>query len=298
VTSDPEPTNEAVQRDETLMSRARLLGDRVEVDLEDDPNEAVQLGVDLLLAGFDGPGVLALASLPPRSAWTEVEPLTRSALEEIGLGLPAESAGVSLAKINVSVVLLDVERTTGLRPSVTVENYRGGVMILCYDGGTAPSVSARSNPEALAETADYLQEHVAEEVGTAGQATLWPVCLTHSRMRRADVDAAEAVWNCPRDMWSPGSGNCPPSTAPIPACNTRRPSRKSRSTLRLEEPRSGGLDRVGLGLLAVTSTETCPLTPLVRSGRDERSGASSGRGWECDRRFVAVEGHAAEGHST
>ena len=179
------------------MQRARLLADRVEVDLEDDPAEAIELGLELLVAGFDGPAVLALASLPPRSNWAEVEPLTRSALEEIGMPLPAESAGVTLAKINVPVVLLDVERTTGLRPKVTIENYRGGVLISC-NGGTAPSVSARSNPEALAETADYLQELVAEEVGTAGQATLWPVCSTHSRMLRGVVDGAEAVWKCPR----------------------------------------------------------------------------------------------------
>ena len=84
---------------DALGHRARLLGSRVVLGLEPESDEAIDFGVDLLVAGFDGPAVVALASLPPRSDWSEVEPLLRSALQEVSVVLPARTAaGWELAR--------------------------------------------------------------------------------------------------------------------------------------------------------------------------------------------------------
>ena len=104
---------------------------------------------------------------------------------------------LELAKKNVAVVLADVERSTALRPSVTVDAYMGVVRIAYNESSTTPSVSAPGNPKALAETADYLQQHVAEDAGAHGQGSIWPVCPTHSRMLRTVVETDRAVWKCP-----------------------------------------------------------------------------------------------------
>jgi hypothetical protein len=94
----PDPENTSGSTDE-LEHRARLLGSRVMLGVQPDADEAIDLGVDLLIAGFDGPGVVALASLPPRSDWSDVEPLLRSALKEVNVVLPAPTAaGWELAR--------------------------------------------------------------------------------------------------------------------------------------------------------------------------------------------------------
>ncbi len=48
-----------------------------------------------------------------------------------------------------------------------------GALVVTYNGNsTSGDFDASANPAALGQLADYLQEFVAEDVGTAGQATL------------------------------------------------------------------------------------------------------------------------------
>jgi hypothetical protein len=74
--------------DDQLIERARLVGSRIVLGLEHDSDQAIALGVDLLVAGHDGPALVALASLPPQERWIDVEELARAALVEIGVQLP------------------------------------------------------------------------------------------------------------------------------------------------------------------------------------------------------------------
>jgi hypothetical protein len=83
---------------------------------------------------------------------------------------------VDLARQNVQVVLDDIERTTGLRPTFTVDAYMNVVRIAYGQDSTTPSVFATTNPEALVETAAYLQDHVAEDIWSP-----WPVCAIHDK---------------------------------------------------------------------------------------------------------------------
>lgn len=98
---------------------------------------------------------------------------------------------VNLAQENVEVVLGDVERTTGLRPEVTIDSYMSVVRIAYSRNYSTPSVHATSNPEALAETADYLQDHVAEDLWSP-----WPVCPVHDVGAYSEVHDGAAVWWC------------------------------------------------------------------------------------------------------
>jgi hypothetical protein len=98
---------------------------------------------------------------------------------------------VKLAEDNVKIVLSDVDRSIGLRPRVTVDTYRTAVRIAYDDSYTTPSVFAESNPQALAETADYLQKHVAEDIWSP-----WPVCPIHDVGVHAEVRDHAAVWWC------------------------------------------------------------------------------------------------------
>jgi hypothetical protein len=67
--------------------------------LQHDSDEVVGLGVDLLVAGPEGPAVVALGSLPAGERWVDVEELARAALDELGLPLPSPiSAGWELAR--------------------------------------------------------------------------------------------------------------------------------------------------------------------------------------------------------
>jgi hypothetical protein len=97
---------------------------------------------------------------------------------------------VKLAEENVEVVLADVHRTTDSRPRVVVDAYRGVVRI---SGWTTPSVTAKSNPEALVETAEFLKEQVVEEEGWSP----WPVCPVHEIGGvQPEVHDGVAVWWC------------------------------------------------------------------------------------------------------
>jgi hypothetical protein len=98
-----------------------------------------------------------------------------------------------LAEGNVAVVLTDIQRTTDLRPRVTVDAYRSVVRIAYDSGWTTPSVRATSNPEALIETADYLKDLIVEDEGWSP----WPLCPLHEIGGvQAEVRDGLAVWWC------------------------------------------------------------------------------------------------------
>ena len=71
-----------------LEERARVTAGKIVLGLAYDPDDVIALGVEQLVAGHEGPRVVELASLPPRSMWSDVEPVARSALEEIGVWPP------------------------------------------------------------------------------------------------------------------------------------------------------------------------------------------------------------------
>ena len=98
---------------------------------------------------------------------------------------------MDLARQNVQVVLGDIERTTGLRPTFTVDAYMNVVRIAYRQDSTTPSVFATTNPEALVETVAYLQDHVAEDIWFP-----WPVCAIHDKGLYAEVHGGEAAWWC------------------------------------------------------------------------------------------------------
>ncbi len=100
---------------------------------------------------------------------------------------------LKLAEANVEVVLADVQRTTDLRPRVTVDAYRSVARIAYANGWTTPSVRATSNPEALIETAEYLKDLVVEDEGW----TPWPLCPVHEIGGvEAEAHDGAVVWWC------------------------------------------------------------------------------------------------------
>lgn len=100
---------------------------------------------------------------------------------------------LALAQANVAVVLADIERTTELRPRVTIDAYRSVVRIAYDNGWTTPSVRATSNPDALIETADYLKELIVEDEGWLP----WPLCPDHEIGGvKAEVHDGTVVWWC------------------------------------------------------------------------------------------------------
>lgn len=81
-----------------LQLRASALADLIALGLSTDPADAIQLGVDLLVAGFDGARAVALASVVPGTRWVVVEPVAVAALQEIGIDVAGRpSAGWGLA---------------------------------------------------------------------------------------------------------------------------------------------------------------------------------------------------------
>ena len=113
-------------------------------------------------------------------------PLT---MDLVGIALVLDQ--VQLATEDVKIVLADLARTTNLQPDVVVDDYEGGVRVSFNGSYTAPSVWEWENPDALAEVADYLQEHVVEELHTA-----WPTCPEHGFGLHAEVHGQTAVWWC------------------------------------------------------------------------------------------------------
>ena len=82
-----------------LASRIGVAADRIALSLEYDPDDVVALGVELLVAGFDGPAVVKLASFGPRARRDEVEEAAVAAFAEVGVSLPSPgTAGWALAR--------------------------------------------------------------------------------------------------------------------------------------------------------------------------------------------------------
>jgi hypothetical protein len=92
---------------------------------------------------------------------------------------------------NLTVVLADIERTTELRPDIIVDDYEGTIRVSVDGSYQTPSVTEWTNPEALAELADYLQDQLTEEPWRA-----WPVCPEHHLGLYTEVHDHRAVWWC------------------------------------------------------------------------------------------------------
>ena len=122
-----------------------------------------------------------------------------------------------LAEENAQAVVADVYRTTGLHPEVLAQDMDGALVVTYKGNSTSGDLDASANPAALVQLADYLQEFVAEDVGTAGQATLWPVCPIHSRRLRAETDGDRGVWNCPSGHVASMIGELPAEYGPDPS---------------------------------------------------------------------------------
>lgn len=82
-----------------LVDRAAAIAEMIALGMSPDPDDVMQLGVDLLVAGSDGPAVVALASVRPGSRWVDIEPVARAAFAEVSIDLPEPAAaGWSLAR--------------------------------------------------------------------------------------------------------------------------------------------------------------------------------------------------------
>jgi hypothetical protein len=98
---------------------------------------------------------------------------------------------VALGRANVEIVRGDIMRTTSQNPDIEVDSYMDGVRIAFNGGYTTPSVFADANPQALAETADYLQAQLTDDMGA-----VWPLCFVHEVGVHAEVHDGVAVWWC------------------------------------------------------------------------------------------------------
>ncbi len=98
---------------------------------------------------------------------------------------------VALAQRAVDLVLVDVHRTSSWQPTVLVDVWMGNGVRISVDGGfTAPSMSARTEPESIAEVADYIQEQLDQSP------SIWPVCAAHDVGLHAEVRDGRPVWWC------------------------------------------------------------------------------------------------------
>lgn len=81
-----------------LRERIAVAADRLAVGLQWDPDDLIDLGVEMLMAGFDGESVVGLASFSPGERWVDVELVARAAIEEVGMRVPRpQDAGWVLA---------------------------------------------------------------------------------------------------------------------------------------------------------------------------------------------------------
>ena len=94
-----------------------------------------------------------------------------------------------LAQWASDAVVKDLVYATGMRPDVTVDLWQDGWIRIIIDRGyTAPSMTARSEPDALVEVADYFQEQV--------DSLCWPTCPQHAVGLHAEVWNFSPVWRC------------------------------------------------------------------------------------------------------
>ena len=82
-----------------LAEQAQCFADDLALGWAVNPDDAMRFGENLLVAGNDGPNVVALAAVSPGSRWADVEPLVREALKEIGVAVPEKGvAGWALVR--------------------------------------------------------------------------------------------------------------------------------------------------------------------------------------------------------
>jgi len=96
---------------------------------------------------------------------------------------------ISRAQDNSAVVLRDIERSGRRCPTIEVDDYCNAVRISIDGSYTTPSVWEWENPEALVETAAYIQEQLMDE-------DVWPECPIHGQYLRPEARGGTAVWWC------------------------------------------------------------------------------------------------------
>ena len=104
---------------------------------------------------------------------------------------PADAV-LELSRRALALVLADISRTTCWNPVVRLEPWMDGDVRISVDGGfgTPPSVWQRTEPEVIAEIADYMQEMLDQNP------SIWPVCGKHDVGLHAEVRERTAVWWC------------------------------------------------------------------------------------------------------
>ena len=121
-----------------------------------------------------------------RAVFDEAGPVNRDDLER-----RYEARQLELAGEAVRLVLRDAASTSDFDGDVRVD-VEGGAIRISVDGSyTTPSMMEFERAAAIAEVADYLQEHISEALWRA-----WPVCGSHDLGLRATARDGEPVWWC------------------------------------------------------------------------------------------------------
>jgi hypothetical protein len=99
---------------------------------------------------------------------------------------------VALARDAIRLVLGDLQRTTGERPAVVIEEWMGSSVRIEIDGSADTPFRPWSEVlEALVEVASYIQEQLDQS-----PLGIWPVCELHDVGLHAEVHGERAVWRC------------------------------------------------------------------------------------------------------
>lgn len=109
---------------------------------------------------------------------------------------------IELTERLLPLVLSDLERTTGLRPTPHVDDYEGCcVRITIDDHWNLPAMSAAPHDDAqgLVDIADYFQDLYHQSDGAAG--SIWPICPQdgfglHAELTATPSQTPAAVWRC------------------------------------------------------------------------------------------------------
>jgi hypothetical protein len=121
-----------------------------------------------------------------RAVFDEAGPVSRDDLER-----RYEVRQLQLARDAVRLVLSDAAATSDFGGDVVVD-VEGRAIRISVDGSfTTASMMEFERAAAIAEVADYLQEHISEALWRA-----WPVCRSHDLGLRATARDGEPVWWC------------------------------------------------------------------------------------------------------
>jgi hypothetical protein len=154
-----------------------------------------------------------VAGIPPFDEWFEriVRPTLgsegpRDSFEQWCRGVFADLGDVDLPTLEalyranrlrlcqeaVALASQDIAATTSIEPTIEVVDDDDVGVYVAYRGAfTSGQFSFDSPEEASQQVADYLQEHVSEDLGGA-----WPTCQTHDRGLHAVLQHGEPVWRC------------------------------------------------------------------------------------------------------